>query len=126
MTTPTSVQVEGAGPELPATLVALGRARAAAAAWSFALLEWLPLSRALDAIRAVLWEREREYPAAIRTTQRGARRLAEEALALIEAAHLAPEVRSALVPLIRDAHAALDRLAAHAPVVRPAERAEQC
>jgi hypothetical protein len=99
MTAPTSVESQGPRPELPPTLVALDRARAAAAATSFRLLSWLSLSHDLDAIRAALWEREREFPATVRTTERGAVRLVREAIAALEAEHLSAEARASVLPL---------------------------
>lgn len=125
MTSP-SVQRESPSTELPPTLVALDRARASVAAWSFSFREWLELSQALELLRVALWERERGYPATMRATKSHSLFLAEQALSLIEAEHLSPEVRAAVLPLISKARTEIDRLAAHAPVVRPAERSEQC
>jgi len=121
-----SRQGEGARAELPPTLIALDRARASVAAWSFSLRDWVSLSQALEQLRVALWERERGYPATMRATQRHALILAKEALALIEAEHLAPEVRAVVLPLVQRAAAEIDRLAGHAPVVRPSSRSEQC
>jgi hypothetical protein len=126
MTAPTSVEGQGARPELPPTLVALDRARAAAAAWSFTLREWAPLSRALEQLRTALWERERQYPATIRTTRAGALRLVREAIAMVEAEHLSPECRSVVVAIVAEAQGLVESLAGHAPTVPTAQRAEQC
>ncbi len=123
MTAPTSVESQGARAELPPTLVALDRARAAAAATSFRLLSWLGLSHDLDAIRAVLWDREREFPATVSTTERGAVRLVREALAAIEIEHLSAETRASVLPLLQSASRRVESLAGHAPVVTRAERA---
>lgn len=126
MTAPTSVESQGARAELPPTLVALDRARAAAAAWSFSLREWAPLSRALEQLRTALWERERQYPATIRTTRAGALRLAREALSLVEAEPLSPECRSVVASIVAEALGLVESLAGHAPTVPTGAPAEQC